>query len=107
MFSRHIEGNNMRRVICLLIAVIVGATLWNASPTFSQTIAPKAAERRQVLDDQQAQRRMKIEQSNQKVETAVKARGDKRRACNKEAKAQKLSMFKRRGFVKQCMAGPS
>ncbi len=96
----------MRRIIVSLVASIVVVTLSGGSG-FSQTpptpAAPKsAAERRQALEEREAQRRMKTLEADKKLADAVAATKAKRAACNQEAKQQGLSLLKHRGFVKDC-----
>ncbi len=95
----------MRRTAILMTASIVGLTLWAGAPGYSQTASThSAAERRKALEQHQIEERTRIEQSNQKLESSIQARADKRRSCTKEAKQQRLSVFKRRRFVRECMA---
>ncbi|MBV9557731.1 MAG: hypothetical protein JO254_11690 [Pseudolabrys sp.] len=89
----------MRGIVLSLMLGLAGLSLMSG-PGFSQS----AAERRQALEQQQNEQRQKALDRERKAEEAALAHMAKRKACRQEAKAQGLSIFKRRTFMKECMA---
>jgi hypothetical protein len=74
------------------------------SPTEKKSFIGSAREKRNALEEEAKQRRIRIEESEKRNLDAATARSRKRADCKTKAKAQNLNFVNRLRFVKRCMA---
>lgn len=102
----------MKRLACLAALltisgiVAIGPAVPPASAQPADPAASRAAEKQKKADDAAMRKKKKAEEAaarRQKRAEEAAMRKKKRADCTAEAKAQKIGMLKRAGFMRDCM----
>ena len=92
----------MPRFIIMILAAVIAGILVPAAGSAQMAAPPSNTAPVTGMKPDRTTADPSMRQRMQRRETELRA---KRLACQKEAREQKISLFKRRSFLRRCMAG--